>query len=160
MALDSENGHLVLQAFDKYYESLTAVNRRRQMWRETIESELFNTLTSVKKGMAQLDAQVKTNKEIANYGSVIFSMNKTPSGIFQQNERSVSNHTKIGGELAFSQSYSGKIDVIIYFPYVEGFTNKTPPKVIETISPELITENLTMEMVAQFFNYMAKWEEQ
>jgi hypothetical protein len=160
MSLENENGHLVLKAFDKYYESLINIGSRREVWGNEIENLLITTLKSVKAEI-KIGLQIQNVKQVNNYSSIIFCLNNTPSGLFKPlGASSVENYIKIGGALVFAQSYNGKINIIVRFPYIENFLSEMDVKVIKTISPELITENLIKEMVAEFFDYMTLWEDE
>jgi len=81
----------------------------------------------------------------------MLKINDSPSGI--------SDYTKKGAILGFSQMISGKIRVWFKYPFVEGIQDvEEPIKNLVTIEPSYVAENLIAGYVQQFLSEVTSYE--
>jgi hypothetical protein len=159
-----EKHNSIKDAFDKYTDTLKKVNERRELWTNETKTNIINTLTLVKDTF-KFDWQVQRLEGTKNYQTINICFNKKNSGIVDVKidevtgkEKGFKAYTKSGGYLAFCQSYNGKINVIIGFPYIDEWVSQMDAKVIDTIEPELVTEELISKHVVNFLETMTDWE--
>jgi hypothetical protein len=154
----------ISSAVDKYKDSIKKVNERREIWTKETKSKIFETLTKVKDAFEQ-DWQVQRLEHTQNCQTINICFNSIHSGIVDINtdvvtskEKATKAYIKHGGYLAFCQTYNGKIKVIVGFPYIDEWIAPMDPKVIDTIEPEKLTEELISKYVVIFIENMTDWE--
>jgi len=134
-----------------YETHIRNVNRRRELWRSQVKDKIKLTLETVQKNFPRIDWVVEVCESKKNYESVMLKINDSPSGI--------SDYTKKGAILGFSQMISGKIRVWFKYPFVEGIQDvEEPIKNLVTIEPSYVAENLIAGYVQQFLSDVTSYE--
>jgi hypothetical protein len=151
-------------AFDKYVDTLQKTNERRELWTNETKAKIIESLTLVKDSF-KCDWLVQRLERTRNCQTINICFNTKNSGIVDVKidestgkEKGVKSYTKHGGYLAYCQSYNGKINVIIGFPYIDEWVFQMDAKVIDTIEPERVTEELISSHVIKFLDIMTEWE--
>jgi len=151
-------------AFDKYIDIVRKVNVRREFWTNETKIKIIDSLTLVKDSF-NFDWQVQSLEQSRNYQTINICFNSKRSGIadikideFTNKEKGYKAYTKHDGYLAFCQSYNGKINLIIGFPFIDELISQMVAKVIDTIVPENLTEELISKYVITFLDTMIEWE--
>ncbi len=159
-----ENHNMLKEAFDKYLNSLDQTNERRQLWNSEVKEKIFNVLTSIYNSF-KFDWHVQRLESVSNYQTINISCNSHNSGMvktfYDDNTGKPTKrkaYTKHGGYLAYCQSYNGKINVIIGFPYIDEWVTQMDAKVIATVEPSAITEDIISQHVIKFLQIMSEWE--
>ncbi len=154
----------IKDAVDKYTDTLKKVNERREIWTNESKAKIIDTLTLVKETF-KFDWQVQRLEGTKNYQTINICFNQKSSGIIDikideatGKEKGLKAYIKQGGYLAFCQSFNGKINVIIGFPSIEEWVSRMDVKVIDTIEPEQVTEELISKHVVKFLETMTEWE--
>jgi hypothetical protein len=164
MTGELQNQEKVKVAFDKYVESLTKTNERRELWNTRIKEKIFEVLSLIENTF-KFQWNVQKIETIENYQTINICCNDTSSGIIEtiyesntENPIKKKSFVKHGGYLAYCQSYNGKINVVIGFPYIEKWVDQMDSKVIATLEPGQITEASIIEHVTTFLQTMSEWE--
>jgi len=156
-----EKHDIIKAAFDKYTETVSKVNERRDLWTNETKVKIIETLTLVKDSF-KFEWHVQKLEQTLNFQTINICFNQKNSGtvdvIIDTETKVYKTYTKYGGYLAYCQSYNGKINVIIGFPYIDELVYKRDIKVIYTIEPEQVTEELISKHVVMFLETMAEWE--
>jgi hypothetical protein len=158
-----ENKAEISQAFKKYLESLDKTNERRILWNKDTKRQIVETLELIVSSF-KYDWLVQRLEYIENYQTINVCLNNKGSGMIQNIKDSDTGYSvghkyiKHGGYLAFCQSYNGNINVIIGFPYIDEWVLPMDTKVIATIEPSQVTEELITEYVITFLQTMTEWE--
>lgn len=164
MTRNLEKHDIIKDAFEKYTYILKKVNERRELWTNETKAKIIDTLTLVKDTF-KFDWQVQRLEGTQNYQAINICFNQKSSGIVDikidehtGKQKGFEAYTKHGGYLAFCQSYNGKINVIIGFPYIDEWVSQMDVKVIDNIEPEQATEELISKYVVKFLETMTEWE--
>lgn len=157
------NQEKLQEAFDKYVSTLTKTSERRKLWTGETKNKIIETLTTIQNNF-KMGWRVQKIEQAENYQTINIHIDQQNSGIvetkvdYEKNRTSRKAFTKYGGYLAFCQSYNGKINVIIGFPYIEEWVSQMEAKVIATIEPSEMTEEVITNHVIKFLETMEDWE--
>ncbi len=153
------NQEKLQEAFDKYLSTLTKTSERRKLWTSETKNIIIETLTAIQKTF-KMGWRIQKLEQTENYQTINIHIDNHSSGIIQTNNNgtSIKSFTKYGGYLAYCQSYNGKINVIIGFPYIEEWVSQMDIKVIATIEPNEVTEELITNNIIHFLKTMEEWE--
>ncbi len=163
MAQILDNQDKLAEAFDRYIESLVKTEERRQLWVTETKGKILEVLKAIEKTF-EFEWSVQLLEDIKNYQTINLSFANTQSGLEEilvnnkTGRKRKKSYIKHGGYLAFCQSYNGKINVIIGFPDIEIWVLPMEAKVIATVEPSHITEELITEYVVKFLQTMTEWE--
>lgn len=144
-----------------YETHLKNVEKRRALWQTETKEKIELTLQVIQKKFPSLNFLVQVNDLQKNHESVILKISDHPSGITEGfSEEAKSRHyIHKGGVLGFSQMISGKISVMIKFPFVEDIQElEEPAKELGRLEPSYIAEFIIADYVAQFLNEIAVFE--
>lgn len=160
----SEMQNKVKQTFDKYLEALNKTKERRQLWINETKERIIKTLTLIEQTY-KFDWHVQRLENVQNYQTINICCNTQNSGIIETTFDINSNkplktkaYKKYGGYLAYCQSYNGKINVIMGLPHVEEWVGEMNTRVITTIEPSNVTEEIILQHVIEFLQILTKWE--
>ncbi len=131
----------------------------RAVWRENLKNEIKTVLNEMNKEGA-LEAKVVVNTDMENLESIVFNLGTEESGIFSiVNEKAKRPLLKHKGALIYQQLFNGKIMVQIHMPYIEGYGEPRPPKVVSIYRPEEITRPFIIRHMEEFFSDIINWED-
>jgi hypothetical protein len=155
------NAKEVGTAFSQYQATLNKVAERRKLWASETKNEIIETLTLVANTF-QFRWRVQKIEQVENYQTINICLDQQKDGI-ETSVGSGGNPTrksliKHGGYLAYAQSHNGKINVFIGFPYIEDWVLPMDIKVIATVEPKEINEDLIISHVIKFLGVMEEWE--
>ena len=75
------------------------------------------------------------------------------------NEKTDKPLIKHNGSLVYQQLFNGKVQVMIGFPYIEGFGEPRQPKVIGIYRPEEIKPPFLVRHMEDFIKEITMWED-
>lgn len=134
---------------------------RRALWRDRTKEYIFSTLSNIVKETS-LPCFVQKNEFYTNHEGVNLQFGSRPSGISRTSRTStgttMENLVLSSGYITFSQSYNGKVFVIIVYPYVEGIVGKSEPLVVGQYEHVDINEPFIYSHVCRFLDEMIMWE--
>jgi hypothetical protein len=164
MTGELQNQEKVKIAFDKYVDSLTKTTERRELWKTETKEKIYEILILVENSF-KFQWHVQRIEVIENYQTINISFNSMGSGLIETTYDEKTNKPikrksfiKHGGYLAYCQSFNGKINVVIGFPYIEEWVDQMDLKVIATLEPSQITETIITEHLICFLQSMSEWE--
>lgn len=140
-----------------YENSLKKIKDNRKYWQERTKPLLINTLGKIK-DTYPLDWSVQVLDERKNLEAVNITFNNSSSGIMIEENNYSKIYNKLPGTIVFSQIVNGNVIVNIVYPYIEDLVSDKPYKLLEIISPELITEKYIFEKVSHFLKEITNWE--
>ncbi|MFH7010852.1 hypothetical protein ACHRV5_03215 [Flavobacterium sp. FlaQc-52] len=159
-----KNQEKLKQAFEKYSDSLIQIQERRLLWKNETKEKIYEALKTIENEFKP-HFHIQKIEHIENYQTINISFNSQNSGMietvkdFQTGKiTSFKPYLKHSGYLAFSQSYNGKINIFMKFPYIEEWILEMNVEVFDTIEPKLVTEELISEFVIKFLNKQSQWE--
>ncbi len=151
-------------AFNRYIDTLKKTEERRELWKTETKNKLIDTLTLIQKSF-KFDWRVQKLESDENYQTINIHCDSKNSGIVENKIDSSTGkvtgkkaYIKHGAYLAYCQSHNGRINVIIGFPYIDELVSKMDIKVIATIEPNQVSEDLISDHVIKFLNTISEWE--
>lgn len=144
---------------EKYKSTVQNTIQYRKEWEEGTKEKIKDFLTQVIKE-TKLSATIEVRSGMANLESIVFTLGVEPSGIYERvGEEFKKNLYKSNGMLIFQQLFNGKIVVLLAYPHIEEIAEPKPPKNIEIIRPDELTEDFLIRYVDTFLNEIIEWED-
>lgn len=143
----------------KYKAVLQNTEAYRKVWDDQLKDKIIETLQSLV-GETELTAEIDVRDGLKNLESVVLSLGVVPSGIYEPvGDQFRKKLYKGNGMLIFQQLYNGKIIVMMSYPHIEEVANPKPPKTLEIVRPEELTEGYIIRYLETFFNEIIEWED-
>jgi len=145
---------------DKYNSILGNTTAYRKRWVEDIHDLITGTLESIIKE-TKLNAFVEVKDDIENLEIITLSLGSEVSGIAEKfpGNKTKRPFIKNNGALIFQQLFNGKIMTMIMYPYIEGYGQPKPPRTVEIVRPEELTEGFIIRYVEEFLKEIIEWED-
>jgi hypothetical protein len=145
---------------DKYTSILETTKKYRSQWPNEIKKILTETLEKIVKE-TKLKAIIEYKDDIENLEVVNFSLGTEVSGIAEKfpGNKTKRPFIKNNGSLIFQQLFNGKLMIMILYPFIEGYGQPKPPKNVEIIRPEELSEAFILRYVEQFLQEVIEWED-
>lgn len=145
---------------DKYNSILGNTKTYRVKWGEEIHDLISNTLETIIK-KTKLNAFVEVKDDIENLEIITLSLGSEVSGIAEKfpGNKTKRPFIKNNGALIFQQLFNGKIMTMILYPYIEGYGQPKPPKTVEIVRPEELTDDFIVRYVEEFLQEIIEWED-
>lgn len=143
----------------KYNEILGNTKSYRKNWGE-VHDLITNTLETIIK-KTKLNAFVEIKDDIENLEIITLSLGTEVSGIAEKfpGNKTKRPFIKNNGALIFQQLFNGKIMSMIMYPYIEGYGQPKPPRTVEIVRPEELTEGFILRYVEEFLKEIIEWED-
>ncbi|HLU94594.1 MAG TPA: hypothetical protein VKZ54_10735 [Membranihabitans sp.] len=143
----------------KYQEVLKNTETYRKDWEDTTKDKIIKSLESLI-SETSLSAEIEIRDGLKNLESVVLSLGVVPSGIYEPvGDKFKKKLYKSNGMLIFQQLYNGKIIVMMGYPHIEEVANPKPPKTLEIIRPEELTDGYMLRYLETFFTEIIGWED-
>lgn len=132
----------------------------RKDWNETLKQMIVSTLENIIKE-TNLKARLDVQDEIQNLEVLVFTLGQDVSGIAEKIPNSKANrpYIKNNGSLIYQQLFNGKIMIMIAYPFIEGYGQPKPPKMLEILRPEEFKEAYVIRHVEEFMKEIIDWED-
>lgn len=132
----------------------------RKDWDEQLRKMIMDTLEYINKE-SNLGASVELQDGIENLEVILFSLGQEMSGIAEKlnNSNTTRPMIKHNGQLVYQQVFNGKIMVMIAYPFIEGYGQPKPPKMVEILRPEEFKEPFILRHVEEFLKEVVEWED-
>ncbi len=155
MDLESLNGKI-----KNYNQILNNTKSYRKDWSEGLKKMISSTLESIIK-KTKLKAILEIQDEIENLEVIMLSLGTEVSGIAEKipNSKAYRPYIKTNGSLIYQQLFNGKIMIMIAYPFIEGYGQPKPPKMLEILRPEEFKEGYVVHHVEQFMREIIDWED-
>jgi len=144
-------------AFQTYRKAIDLTQTRRLLWESKKKDTIVEVLTMVTRSF-QDDWFVQVLDDWKSFQTVNLSFGGQHSGISTSSMTAFDTKIRKGGYLAYAQSYNGLIHVFVGYPVIEEITGQTEAKLIATLEPQDITEELIATHVIQFLDMLGEWE--
>ncbi len=132
----------------------------RKDWDEGLRKLIMTTLETINKESG-LNARVEHQDGIENLEVVLFSLGQEMSGIAERISNSPTTRPMIkhNGSLVYQQLFNGKVMIMIAYPFIEGYGQPKPPKMVEILRPEELKEAFVLRHVEEFLKEVIEWED-
>src|SRR5690606_1729694 len=108
----------------------------------------------------KLAGENEISKWPQNPETVVPGLGVVPRGIYEPvGDKFKKKLYKSNGMLIFQQLYNGKIIVMMGYPHIEEVANPKPPKTLEIIRPEELTDGYMLRYLETFFTEIIGWED-
>ncbi|MEO6132825.1 MAG: hypothetical protein ABIQ02_13330 [Saprospiraceae bacterium] len=144
---------------ERYQTTLANTKAYRERWdsqlRTLISTELENMLK-----VAKLDGKIEVQDKVRHLEFIVLSLGSEESGISEIiNDKTDKPMIKNNGSLVYQQLFNGKVQVMIGYPYIEGFGEPQPPKIIGIYRPEEIKIPFLIRHMEDFIKEITQWED-
>ncbi len=145
---------------NKYKAIIESTKSYRKDWSETLKAMIMDTLEEINT-TSKLGAVIELQDSIQNLEVIIFSLGQEMSGLAEklQNSKATRPMIKNNGQLVYQQLFNGKIMVMIAYPYIEGYGQPKPPKMVEILRPEEFKQPYILRHVEEFLKEVIGWED-
>lgn len=145
---------------DTYNGILKNTKNYRKDWSEGLKEMIISNLNTIIK-KTKLSAFVECKDDIENLEVINLSLGTEVSGIAEKLPGSKSKRPfiKSNGSLIFQQLFNGKVMMMVFYPYIEGYGQPKPPKTIEILRPEEFKPEFILRYVEEFMKDMIEWED-
>lgn len=157
MAIDL--GTLVSKAND-YKQILKNTGEYRGKWKKKMKPLIKKTLTEILK-QTEIKGKINIQDNIENLEAIILDLGRSASGISENLENTDIKRAMIksNGALIYQQLFNGKVMIMTVSPYIEGYGEPKPPKPLEILRPEELTEGFIIRHVELFLKEITEWED-
>lgn len=155
--MDDYNG--LIGKVQRYQSVLANTKAYRDRWEKQLKALIVSELENMLK-ITGLQGTIETSDKIRNLEYVILSLGSEESGIAEIVSDKVDKPLiKQNGSLVYQQLFNGKIQVIIGYPFIEGFGEPRPAKVISIYRPEEIKSPFIVRHMEEFIKELTQWED-
>jgi len=157
MALDL--GTLVSKAND-YKRILENTHDYRKKWDKKMKPTILKTLKEILK-QTGIEGKINEQDNIENLEAIVLDLGRSVSGISENLEDTDIKRAMIksNGSLIYQQLFNGKVMIMTVSPYIEGYGDPKPPKPLEILRPEELTEGFIIRHMEVFLNEITQWED-
>ena len=155
--MDDYNG--LISKVQRYQSILNNTKFYRERWTTQLKGLIISELEAMMKASG-LEGKIETTDKVQNLEYIMLSLGSEESGISEIiNEKTDKPLIKNLGSLIYQQLYNGKIQVMIVYPFIEGFGEPRPPKVIAIYRPEEIKLPFLIRHMEDFVKEITAWED-
>ncbi|MBP7239442.1 MAG: hypothetical protein KBA14_04410 [Saprospiraceae bacterium] len=143
----------------RYQGALANTKSYRERWGATLKAQIISDLENMLK-ITGLQGAIEASDKIKHLEYIILSLGTEESGIAEiVNDKLTKPLIKTNGTLVYQQLYNGKIQVMIGYPFIEGFGEPRPPKLISIYRPEEIKTPFILRHMEEFIKEITQWED-
>lgn len=155
--MDDYNG--LRNKVQRYQQVLANTHTYRERWVSHLKQEIIEELEKMIEA-TQLSAKIETADKVKHLEYVMCSLGSEESGISEIISEKVDKPLiKSNGSLVYQQLFNGKIQVMIMYPYIEGFGDPKPPKVVGIYRPEEVKVPFIIRHMEDFIKELTLWED-
>lgn len=157
MAIDL--GTLISKAND-YKQILKNTGSYRKQWPKQMKPLILKTLKEIL-DQTGIKGKVTEQDNIENLEAVVLDLGRSASGISENLENTDIKRAMIksNGALIYQQLFNGKVMIMSVTPYIEGYGEPKPPKPLEILRPDELTEGFIIRHVETFLKEITEWED-
>ena len=155
--MDDYNG--LITKVNRYQSILGNTKSYRERWNTFLKNHIVNELENMMK-VTGLEGKIEVVDKVRHLEFIVFSLGSEESGISEIiNDKTDKPLIKHNGSLVYQQLFNGKIQVMIGYPYIEGFGEPRTPKVIAIYRPEEIKPPFLIRHMEDFIKEITQWED-
>jgi hypothetical protein len=143
----------------RYNEILANTKAYRERWNSHLKNLIVSELETMVK-VAGLNGKIEFSDKVKHLEYVILSLGSEESGISEIVDEKIEKPLiKKNGSLIYQQLFNGKVQVMVVLPFIEGFGDPSPPKVIGIYRPEEIKPPFLIRHMEDFVKEITQWED-
>lgn len=155
--MDDYNG--LISKVNRYKSILSNTKSYRERWSSFLKQQIVDELQNMLK-VSGLEGRIEVQDKIRHLEFIVLSLGSEESGISEIiNDKTDKPLIKHNGSLIYQQLFNGKIQVMIGYPYIEGFGEPKTPKVIAIYRPEEIKTPFLIRHMEDFVKEITQWED-
>ncbi|MFZ1676890.1 MAG: hypothetical protein WBP41_10395 [Saprospiraceae bacterium] len=144
---------------ERYQNILANTKAYRERWDSQLRAQITAELENMIK-VAKLDGKIELQDKVRHLEFIVLSLGSEESGISEIiNDKTDKPLIKNNGSLIYQQLFNGKVQVMIGYPYIEGFGEPHPPKIIGIYRPEEIKTPFLIRHMEDFIKEITQWED-
>ncbi len=150
----------LLKKANAYKQVLQNTIDYREQWTKTLKPLILETLDEVKEETG-IKASVESRDQINNLEAIVFDLGRSASGISENLENTDIKRTmvKFNGSLIYQQLFNGKIMVMTSSPFIEGYGEPKPPRMVEILRPDELKKPFILRHLELLFKELIEWED-
>lgn len=155
--MDDYNG--LISKVNRYKSILANTKAYRERWNTFLKKQIVDELENMLK-LSGLEGKIEVQDKVRHLEFIILSLGSEESGISEIiNDKTDKPLIKHNGSLVYQQLFNGKVQVMIGYPYIEGFGEPRTPKVIAIYRPEEIKTPFLIRHMEDFIKELTQWED-
>jgi len=155
--MDDYNG--LINKVQRYQSILNNTQTYRERWKTQLKALITSELEGMLK-LTGLQGTIESSDKVRHLEYIVLSLGSEESGISEIiNDKVDKPLIKNNGSLIYQQLFNGKIQVMIVYPFIEGFGEPRPPKVIAIYRPEEIKQPFLIRHMEDFIKEITLWED-
>lgn len=155
--MDDFNG--LISKVQRYQSVLANTKTYRERWTSYLKGMITSELDNMLK-VSGLQGTIEASDKVKHLEYIILSLGSEESGIAEViNDKLDKPLIKTNGSLVYQQLYNGKVQVMIAYPFIEGFGEPRPPKVISIYRPEEVKPPFLLRHMEEFIKEITQWED-
>ncbi len=155
--MDDYNG--LISKVSRYQNILTNTKSYRERWTSFLKDQIVTELENMVK-ITALEAKVEVVDKVRHLEFIVLNLGSEESGISEIiNDKTDKPLIKHNGSLVYQQLFNGKIQVMVTYPFIEGFGEPRQPKVIAIYRPEEIKTPFLVRHMEDFIKEITQWED-
>ncbi|HZV71679.1 MAG TPA: hypothetical protein VFG10_19140 [Saprospiraceae bacterium] len=144
---------------ERYQTTLANTKAYRERWDAHLRSQITTELENMLK-VSKLEGKIEVQDKVRHLEFIVLSLGSEESGISEIiNDKTDKPLIKNNGSLVYQQLFNGKVQVMIGYPYIEGFGEPHPPKIIGIYRPEEIKAPFLIRHMEDFIKEITIWED-
>lgn len=145
---------------NKYKSIIESTKSYRKDWNESLKQMIMDALKEIN-DVSELGAVIELQDSVKNLEVILFSLGHEMSGIAEKlaNSKATRPMIKNNGQLIYQQLFNGKIMIMIAYPFIEGYGQPKPPKMVEILRPEEFKQPYMIRHVEEFLKEVIEWED-
>lgn len=149
----------LISKIERYQTVLTNTKSYRDRWDSQLKTLITTELENMLKA-SKLDGKIEVQDKVRHLEYIVLSLGSEESGISEIiNDKTDKPLIKNNGSLVYQQLFNGKVQVMIGYPYIEGFGEPHPPKIIGIYRPEEIKAPFIIRHMEEFIKEITQWED-
>jgi hypothetical protein len=155
--MDDYNG--LITKVQRYQSVLANTKAYRDRWNTSLKALITSELENMLK-ISGLTGTIEVSDKVKHLEFIVLSLGTEESGIAEViNDKVHKQLIKTNGSLVYQQLYNGKVQVMIGYPFIEGFGEPRPAKVIAIYRPEEIKTPFLVRHMEDFIKEITLWED-
>lgn len=143
----------------EYKKIVENTHEYRRDWKEHLKAFIMSEITKMAKS-ADLDIVIKVQDNVGNLEAVTCSLGRSSSGIYERIDEDTNKPLiKHNGTLIYQQLFNGKVQVMIMLPYIEGFGDAPPPRLVGIYRPQELKQPFLERHMEEFIKTVTNWED-
>lgn len=143
----------------EYKKIIGNTHSYRRDWKDHLKDFIISEVTKMAES-SELDITIKVQDNVGNLEAVTCSLGRSTSGIYEKIDSDTNKPLiKHNGTLVYQQLFNGKVQVMIAMPFIEGFGDPPPPKLVGIYRPQELKQPFLERHMEEFIKTVTYWED-